>query len=297
MLRLVCGMITSTKKLTVSSAYQPDGAPATTTQADTTGKASFKAFTPKLTLAYHAGLNNLLYAGYSRGFRAGGISEIGSDPTQPPLYAYKPEYSNNFEAGSKNTFLNNRLRVNVTVFYTLVTDAQVPTLILPQAYTITQNAGRLNSNGAELELAATPVKGLELTYNFGYTHARYTDLVLSNNGEAINLKGNHQVFTPDVTSMLALQYGYDLSTANNLKLIARTEWRYLGNQYFDLANQNEQKAYSLFNARVGMADKRYSLFLYTTNLGNKHYVDYAYDFGSAHLGNPRIIGVSAGVNF
>ena len=190
------------------------------------------------------------------------------------------------------------MRLNLTVFYTLVTDAQVPTLLLPEAYTITQNAGRLISKGAELELAATPVKGLEFDYNFGYTHARYTDLVVpDDNGSTINLKGNHQVFTPDVTSMLALQYGYDLNGPQNFKLIARTEWRYLGDQYFDLANQNEQKAYSLFNARLGIANKKYSLFLYTNNLGNKHYVDYAYDFGAAHLGNPRVIGISANVNF
>jgi len=285
------------KKLTVSSASQPDGQPATTTQADTAAKAGFKAFTPKLSLAYHASQNNLWYATYSRGFRAGGISEIGSDPTQPPLYAYKPEYSNNYEAGSKNTFLDNRIRLNITLFYTLVTDAQVPTLLSPQAITITQNAGRLNSKGAELEFAATPVKGLEFDYNFGYTHARYTDLVVSSNGTAVNLKGNHQVFTPDVTSMLATQYSYDLNTPQNLRLIARAEWRYLGNQYFDLANQDEQKAYNLFNARLGIANKRYSLFLYANNIANKYYVDYAYDFGAAHLGNPRTYGVSLSVNF
>ncbi|WP_167516334.1 TonB-dependent receptor domain-containing protein [Mucilaginibacter metallidurans] len=49
---------------------------------------------------------------------------MGSDPSSPPLYSFKPEYSNNFEVGSKNDFLDNRLRVNVTAFYTRVTDAR-----------------------------------------------------------------------------------------------------------------------------------------------------------------------------
>src|SRR3546814_4537932 len=44
--------------------------------------------------------------------------------------------------------------------YMRVTDAQVPTLILPEAFTITRNVGELESKGLELEVAATPVNGL-----------------------------------------------------------------------------------------------------------------------------------------
>lgn len=285
------------KKEEISGAFQPDGAPATVTRSDTSSTASFNAFTPKVNLAYHVSGTNNLYASYSRGFRSGGISQLGSDPSQPPLYAYKPEYSNNYEIGSKNSFLNNRIRLNVSIFYTLVNNAQVPTLILPDAITITKNAGKLNSKGAEAEFAATILQGLDINYNIGYTHARYTDLDVSSNGEVLNLKGNHQVFTPDVTSMLALQYAYSLGGSQQAKLIARGEWRYLGNEYFDLANQFEQKAYSLFNARLGLSTKRFDLFLYMNNLANKAYVDYAYDFGAAHLGNPRTYGVSLRTNF
>jgi iron complex outermembrane receptor protein len=239
-----------------------------------------------------------LYASYSRGFRAGGITELGQDPEHaPPLYSFKPEYSNNYEVGSKNNFFDNKLRVNVTAFYTLVTDAQVPTLVLPQAITITKNAGRLNSKGAELELNATPFKGFYVDYNFGYTHARYTDLNVANNGEVLNLKGNHQIYTPDITSMLAAQYAYDLGGPQKVKLVARGEWRYLGSQYFDLANQIEQKGYSKFNARIGVDTKNFSLFLWESNIANKKYIDYAYDFGASHLGNPRTYGVSLSTNF
>jgi iron complex outermembrane receptor protein len=222
---------------------------------------------------------------------------LGSDPTQPPLYAYKPEYSNNFEVGTKNTFWDKRIQLNVAAFYTLVTDAQVPTLVLPDAITVTENAGKLRSEGAEMEFAMTPFKGFEFDYNFGYTHARYTSLDVSSNGTAVNLDGNHQVFTPDITSMLALQYTYTLDEATKTKLIARGEWRYVGDQYFDLANQFEQKAYNLFNARLGVSTKHFDVFVWGSNIFNKKYVDYAYDFGAAHLGNPGTYGVSLKTNF
>jgi iron complex outermembrane recepter protein len=283
------------KKEEVKGEFQPDGQVASVTQPDTSSKANFSAFTPKLTIAYHLTDNNNLFASYSRGFRAGGISQLSSDPSQPPLYAYKPEYSDNYEIGSKNSFFDKRLRLNLSAFYTLVNNAQVPTLILPDAITVTKNAGKLKSEGIEAELAATLLKGLNIDYNFGYTHARYTDLNVANNGEVLNLKGNHQVYTPEITSMLALQYAYELS--ENTRLIARSEWRYLGNEYFDLANQIEQKAYSVFNARIGVTTKRLDIFLWGNNIFNKNYIDYAYDFGASHLGNPKTYGISLKTTF
>jgi iron complex outermembrane receptor protein len=285
------------EKEEVKGEFQPDGGTATVTRPDTSSKATFSAITPKLAVDYHLSTNNNLYITYSRGFRTGGLSELSSDPSQPPLYAYKPEYSDNYEVGSKNEFFDKRLRVNIAAFYTLVNDAQVPTLILPEDITITKNAGKLNSKGIETELAATLLKGLYIAYNFGYTQARYNDLQFSNNGQMLNLKGNHQIYTPDVTSMLAMQYTYELGGAKNVQLIARGEWRYLGDQYFDLANQIEQKAYSLFNARMGVSLKKMDVFLWGANLFNKHYIDYAYDFGAAHLGNPKTYGLGIKLNF
>jgi iron complex outermembrane receptor protein len=283
------------KKEEVKGEFQPDGSNVQVTQNDTSSAATFHAFTPKVSLAYRVTGQNNLYGSYSRGFRAGGISQISSDPSQPPLFAYKPEYSDNYEIGSKNTFFHKKLRANFALFYTLVNNAQVPTLILPDAITVTKNAGKLKSNGAEAEIAATVLQGLDIFYNLGYTHARYTSLEISNNGAVLNLKGNHAIYAPDITSMLALQYAHPL--APDLKLICSEEWHYLGDQYFDLANKIEQKAYSTFNARVGVSTKRLDVFLWGNNLFDKYYIDYAYDFGASHLGNPRIYGITLRTRF
>ena len=138
----------------------------------------------------------------------------------------------------------NRLHLNVALFLTQVTDAQVPTLILPDAITITRNAGKLVSKGVELEIAATPVKGLQADYNFGYTDATYKNLKLSQNGSVTDLNGKKQVFTPDVTSMFAVQYSLDAGTKKQLKFILRGESMYIGKQYFDLSNNISQKGYN-----------------------------------------------------
>jgi len=279
--------------------YQPDSSstPLFQTQPDTAGSATYSAFSPMLSIAFHPVSNMNLYATYSRGYRTGGLTQLGSDPTQPPLYAYKPEYSNNFEVGIKNTFFNNSLRANFALFYTEVTDVQVPTLVLPAAITITKNAGGLTSKGIDAEIAATILKGLEATYNFGYTDAKYTTLNLSENGAATDLSGNRQIFTPDVTSMLAIQYSLPLNQSQSVKIIARGEWFYLGKEYFDLANTISQGSYSLLNARLGFAIKHFELYLWGRNLTDVKYISYAYDFGAVHLGNPKTYGVTVKAKF
>jgi iron complex outermembrane recepter protein len=280
------------KKLNVLGEYQKDGGDGFVTRPDTSGSAHFSAISPKLGLKLQVAGNSNLFATYSRGFRTGGLSQLSSDPSQPPLYPYKPEYSNNFEAGIKNSFLNNRLAINVTLFVTHVNDAQVPTLILPDAITITKNTGELNSRGAELELLGNPVKGLQIGYNLGYTRAKYKSLKVSSNGENVDLGGKSQIFTPDVTSMLNLQYSCMLSEEDHVKLVARGEWFYMGRRYFDLANNIRQSPYNLLNARVGVSTKHLEVFFWARNIGNIKYIEYAYDFGAVHLANPGTYGIS-----
>ncbi len=274
--------------------YQPDGSPTPIfdTQSDTSGSASYSAFSPMVSIALHPTTNTNLYGTYSRGYRTGGLTQLSADPSQPPLYAYKPEYSNNFEVGIKNTLLENKLKLNIALFYTTITNAQVPTLVLPSAITITKNAGGLTSKGIDAELAATVVKGLEATYNFGYTHARYTTLKLSSNGSEEDLAGNHQVFTPDVTSMLALQYSFAVDQSQAVKLFVRGEWMYLGQEYFDLANSIRQAPYHLLNTSAGLTTKHVDVILWGRNLGDTKYISYAYDFGAVHLGNPKTYGIT-----
>ena len=287
------------KKYNVLGEYakDPDPTPLFETRPDTSASIDFNAFSPKFGLSYNVNTHSDVFVTYSRGYRTGGLTALSSDPSQPPLYPYKPEYSNNIEAGIKNNLFNNRLQLNVTAFLTYVTDAQVPTLLLPDAVTVTKNAGELTSKGIEVELASTPVKGLQVNYNFGYTDATYKNLKLAQNGSAVDLTGKKQIFTPESTSMLALQYSYGLGTKLRLKLVARTEWIYLGKQYFDLANNIKQTDYSLFNIRFGVNSKYLSLMFWAKNLGDKKYIAYAYDFGAIHLGDPGTMGVTLSTGF
>jgi len=153
----------------------------------------------------------------------------------------------------------------------------------------------LNNYGAEVELSATPVRGLDMIYNAGYTHSRYQTLELSQNGSSTDLAGKHQIFTPDLTSLLAVQYARMLG--RDLRAFVRGEWRLTGTTYFDLANNIRQSPYSLFNMRCGLDIRKFELSVWGRNLGDKKYISYAYDFGAWHLGDPATWGVSIRTSF
>ncbi|MFN6245639.1 MAG: hypothetical protein ACK4V7_05990, partial [Chitinophagaceae bacterium] len=102
-------------------------------------------------------------------------------------------------------------------------------------------------------------------------------------------------FTPDVVSNLALQY--DQKLKNHLTAFVRTEWKYIGTTYFDLANSIQQSPYSIFNASVGFNMGNLNMKYWSRNLTNQKYIAYAYDFGAIHLGDPATNGCSIALKF
>ncbi|MFN8356347.1 MAG: TonB-dependent receptor [Spirosomataceae bacterium] len=291
------------QNLTVGSQFVK-GTFVNTTLKDTTGSTNFDAISPKVTLSYKKAENQLVYASYSKGYRVGGLSQIGYDPSEAPLVAFKPEFSNTIEVGWKGTYFENLLRANVTLFYIDVTDAQIPTLIPSLGFrTATTNAGNFSSKGIEVELSTTPIKGLQVDLNVGTTDATYSKLSVPvttyENGQSKKVSkdfaGNRQIQTPNYTALLAAQYNKSLG--KGLEGLVRVEWRGIGKQYFDLPNLYSQDAYSLVNVRAGVSIKNYSLMFWGRNMGNTAYIAYGYNFGPVTMGAPRVIGGTLAAKF
>ena len=277
----------------VSGEYLPDGSSAGfPTQPDTSGSTNYHAWSPMFSISFHPNEFAHIYISYNRGYRTGGLTQLSSDPSQPPLYPYQPEYSNNYELGFKGNYFDNRLHTNLALFYNTVQDVQVPTLILPDAITVVKNAGGLTSRGFEAEMQGLMFQGMEITWHFGYTHATYTSGELSSNGNTVNLDGKQQVFTPDITNMMAAQYSRSLSDSKAMRAFVRCEWYFFGKQYFDLSNQQSQSSYQLLNISTGLTYDNLGFSFWFRNITGTEYVSYAYDFGAARLGDPFSYGIS-----
>ena len=280
-----------TRKMSISGEYQKSPNIVFPTQNDSSGSAHFSAFSPKLGLKWQATETKLMFLTYSKGFRAGGITPLGSDPSQVPLAAYAPEFSHNIELGWKEEY-SKKLRLNFAAFYSFIRNAQTPLLILPDAVTVIRNAGKLNSKGIEIELEAAPIKQLELVYKAGITDATYGSLSLPKGNQMVSFSGNRQIFTPKYTSTAIAQYSIPFSHNDRNMVSFRAEWMAFGSQYFDLTNQIEQKAYGLVNARAAVRLGKAELSVWARNITDKRYISYGYDFGAVYLAPPRTIGSS-----
>jgi len=259
---------------------------------DTTGQGTYQAISPKGILSYQLNPDHLLFLSYSKGFRAGGISEVSEDPSEPALETYAPEYSDNFELGLKNEFADHRIRWNLSAFYTRVHDIQIPQMIMPEALIITRNEGKLTSKGIESELTALIGKGITFQWNGGITQAKFTDLQLADEEGNEDLSGNKQLFTPDLTSHVMAQYERTLSAAPSYRILARMEWLWLGTTYFDLANTMKQDPHHLLKGQIGVKRNSIGLTFWAKNILDTRYIDYAYEFGAAHMGDPATYGIS-----
>ena len=134
--------------------------------------------TPRFAVEFEANDNFMIYGSATRGFKSGGWNARGTAPGT--LSPFSPEKIWNYEGGIRSEWFGNRLRVNLTGFYSDITDFQ-----LPSAYTdpasgaivfITQNFADLEVYGFEAELLANPVDNLTLFANIGIMESEYKNL-------------------------------------------------------------------------------------------------------------------------
>ena len=245
----------------------------------------FDAWLPKASLSYKVTEQIMPYASVARGFRSGGFNSKQQMGT-----AYKPEFTWNYELGAKTSWFDNRLQVNAALFYIDWTDMQVEVPVPGGSSVSIENAGKASSKGAELELIARPVAGLELVAGAAHTHAVYDDYT---QGTKV-FDGNRVINSPDYTLNLGATYRF----GNGFFINA--SYNHFGEVYFDSANTTSQSEYGLVNAKIGYETDHFDVYLFGRNLFDEEYATRAYKmsgkwFGRA--GEPLNIGLMLSTRF
>lgn len=131
----------------------------------TAGKLSQSAFSPKLGITYQAIKNQLsFFANYMNGFQ--GVS--GTD-----FYGktFKPQYANQAEAGMKADLFNGKL-VGTVSFYNISVTNTTRADVEHTGFSIQD--GTQKSQGAEVEIAASPFNGMNLLAGYSYNDSKLT---------------------------------------------------------------------------------------------------------------------------
>ena len=267
-------------------------------------------FTPRVVLDFKPSPRNMIYASWSKGFTAGGFNNFATVASVPIVPLDVPlETITNYEIGTKNEFLDRKLRLNLTAFVSDYNNLQIRQAVNTGGVAIVP-VDRARIKGVELELTARPVTGLTFGVNGAYTDAKIragrlnafpdaigTILLGSNQASsAVSVAGNHMTRAPKWQGNVMAEY--EASTSWGHASISGT-LRFQSEAYFQETNQALSQfkgdAWREFDLRVATGGENWELALLANNLFDNRHISQIvpfFMFPSATLNAPRSFTVS-----
>ncbi|WP_326524589.1 TonB-dependent receptor [Sphingomonas sp.] len=289
-----------------------------------------------VTASYKPSADVLLYATYAHSFKSGGLNLNGvpvvAGVVQTQLAQVAPEKVDHFELGVKSQAWDRRITLNVTGFWTEISDYQA---IVNNSSTSTlrgylANAGKVRVRGVEADFSVRPSERFNAYVNGAFNDAKYLDfrnapcppeLSGGGSGTPIGAPGAPGTNSPAVcdisgqwlpgVSRWALSYGFEANAPADL--LGQSGELYLG---FDANSRakfssnasrsiyTDIDGYTLANLRAGFrSDDGFSLFGWVRNVfDRKYYEVLATTPGNTGLiagnvGDPRTYGVTLAKSF
>ncbi|WP_161965812.1 TonB-dependent receptor [Steroidobacter cummioxidans] len=262
---------------------------------------SWSKLTPRLSLAFQATDSLLAYATASQGFKSGQFNARAS--RLPEFRALEPETVWAYELGVKSRWLEDRLQLNGSAFFSDYKDIQLQTFVAQPNNIdfISSNAPRGEVRGVELELIAQPLRNLTLQATLGLVDAEFTEY---HDVSGNDLAGRKFAQTPETTYSLAAQYSHDVGEGT---LRFASGYDYRSKHFLDVTNHADlaQGGFGLLSGRVTYATAfdRMEVSLYGKNLTDERYITAGYNLralvgsGVAAFGAPRTYGVEVQFRF
>jgi outer membrane receptor protein involved in Fe transport len=295
----------------VGFAMQP-GNPAYYTRALGTtlyqGETKFTSTTPRVTLDWKLPDGTLLYGVYAQGAKPGGLNGILGRNLGVP--SYDQEESDNFELGAKWAGLDDRLRINASVYFTKATDVQfTQALTAPGSgavvNTVATNQGEGEIRGAELELQAAITAAVTVSATYAYTHSEVTkgcddmEYVLNSGGFIYNpalgtvpecdVSGNRYPLGSEHTASASLNYDAPLPWGTDLSLIGNLGLTYEGSKFVQIHNLAETGDATIVNFRLGVrSDRGWSLVAFGRNLTDEDTIPLGQRWFDLNAGSARL---------
>jgi iron complex outermembrane receptor protein len=268
---------------------------------------------PRLLLSYKLMDDVQLNAQAARGFRLGGINDPINKPLCSPTdlivfgnYAnWKDEKTWNYEVGAKTQWLNRRVTLNVSAFYSDIKDLQATATAGTCSSRIVINVPA-RSEGIEAELFARPNSNWDFAVSATVIDAKLTGSVISTlpNGTTLvvgGLKDGNRLPTAPKTQAVG-SVGYTMPVQGGTDFFANATIQYVGSSFSQFENEQpgwgqiggsgdpnaarlityggpltvgvinfnpELPSYTLANLRFGFKTDRWQLAAYINNISDK----------------------------
>ncbi|SOD12732.1 TonB-dependent receptor [Pedobacter xixiisoli] len=260
---------------------------------------------PKLSLSLKATENMLLYTNYGRGYRSGGFNQANTVRFNE---GYEAEITNNYEFGIKNSFLNNRIILNLSTYYIDFKNQQQYALLINGSGNIligNFNFPKSESYGFEADFKIRATNYLDILASYGLSKSiilegTSTYSVGANN--SFNVAKKNTPLVPQNSYVLALESNFNLT--KKVSFNGNLTLRGTGKIYWHEDNRAISSAYNLLSSKVGIAVNGFAVNVFGNNILNQKYITeyFGQDFsnGSGDLawkGQPAVFGVDFSYKF
>jgi Outer membrane receptor proteins, mostly Fe transport len=255
---------------------------------------SFNQLTPKFALQYTLPTGEMLYATVTKGYKTGGFNTSFSTDDDR---TFDPEYSWNYELGTKLDIWKNYLSLDLALFYIDWRKQQIYQPIASGQGSMLKNAGKSESRGFEVGMHGRPFNGFLWQVNYGYTHAIFKEY---QRAETLSYNGNFLPMVP--LNTFAVNADYTLSSVFNLvdRVTFSLGYTGTGKLYWTEANVASQSWYGLLNGKVTVTQGKASVSFWAKNITNTDYTAFYFEaMGSsfAQKGKPFTFGGSIAMTF
>ena len=262
---------------------------------DDEARESWSELSPSVKLDWNVTDDIMLYLSYAEGFKSGGFDMRGNASLNPNVAdGYDPETVQTIEAGIKSQLLDDRLRLNFTVFDMDYEDMQltVQTAQPPPVFFSSDvvNAGTAEIKGFEVEALAQFTDNLSANLAIGHMNAELIEVIsagvdVSDSWEMLN--------APDWAGQIGFTYETEFFDTGTLLLNTTFSYRDASRNFNNVTcSCDQQDAYDLWDASANWysGDGHWIVNLYLKNIGDEEYKTGGYNLGSGELafyGPPR----------
>jgi iron complex outermembrane receptor protein len=294
----------------------PFGATAT----DFTGRALFKRFTPRASVAFKPNDQHMFYLSYSEGFKGGGFDPRGSGVSAPDvnqdgvrsyqeIYNYllfRPESVKSYEIGWKGAAFDRALTWAIDGFHSDYTDVQIPGSVgciingAPNFCGITTNAAKARINGIEVEANARFAQGfagagsaITLAGTLGYMDAKYKTFIGPTGTDIANVRVFQNTPSWSVSSTLGAVFSAGPGQINASTVVS---YRSLTHQFETASPFLDQPGYTLLDAHITYSfdGGKYSIGVHGKNLTDVRYKIGGYQYISSTIAGVPILNANGG---
>jgi len=287
---------------------------------DVSAKLNDEQITGTIKLSWNVSDDLMLYASYGTGYKSGGTNTdripLGFEPV------FEAETSESFEVGMKSEFPEQALQLNIAAHYTTVDDFQANSF--SGTGFILQNAGELETYGAEIELFWQPAQDTVITLAYAYSiadfesfekgncwqaytfHTGQDDTGRINPGDAsCDRSGDRISSNPEHYATLGVKQNFEIT--DGISGYAHAEYSFIGDMVLGQNNDpyKFEDDYGLLNLRAGAHFKEYAmnLTIWGRNVLDDNYKRITFDAPlqsgklMSYPSEPRTFGITLNKDF